>query len=57
MKIKAWVLALALAAMALPLAKAGHPTGKINAGLFDGGRPIPTWFDGNGPVPPSQSRS
>jgi hypothetical protein len=57
MKIKASVLALALAAMALPLPKAGHPTGKINAGLFDSGRPIHTWFDGNGPVPPWQGRS
>jgi hypothetical protein len=57
MKFKAWVLALAFAAIAIPLAKTTHPTGKINAGLFDGGRPIPTWFDGNQPAPPWHSRS
>ncbi|MGA8222161.1 MAG: hypothetical protein WB780_10955 [Candidatus Acidiferrales bacterium] len=57
MKFKAWVLALAFAALALSLAKTGHPTQKINAGLFDGNRPIPTWSEGNNPMPPWQVRS
>jgi len=52
MKLKGWVLAIAFAAAALPLTKTGHPTGKTNAALFDGSRPIHTWFEGNMPVPP-----
>lgn len=57
MKLKAWVLAMALAAVALPLAKTAQPAGKSSAALSDSKRPISTWFDGNMPVPPGQFRS
>ena len=52
MKIKAWVCALALAAVAIPLGTIVHSTGKFLAANFDGSRPIPTWSEGNNPMPP-----
>jgi hypothetical protein len=52
MKLKAWMLALAFAAIALPLAKTAQPAVKAGVGLFDGWKPIPTWSDGGFPVPP-----
>jgi hypothetical protein len=67
MKLKGWVLAIAFAAFALPLAKASHSAQKIGESLFDsskpnptwseGNTPVPPWFEGNTPVPPWQARS
>jgi len=54
MKIKGWVLAAAIAAFSFALANTAPSAGKVNAGFFDGTKPIHSWFDGNNPVPPGQ---